>query len=119
MLLETEKERVCINKKVGQNMKETEVEGDVIVNDVKPDVLNIISADGIPCVYKKEIMDGKIRIDGSINTYIIYLADDENASVRSLNTVLDFTQVMDIEGCMTGMISKESVNIKSIECRVL
>lgn len=119
MLLETEKERVCINKKVGQNMKETEVEGDVIVNDIKPDVLNIISADGIACVYKKEIMDGKIRIDGSINTYIIYLADDENASVRSLNTVLDFTQVMDIEGCMTGMISKESVNIKSIECRVL
>lgn len=119
MLLETEKERVCINKKVGQNIKETEVEGDVIVNDVKPDVLNIISADGIPCVYKKEVMDGKIRIDGSINTYIMYLADDERASVRSLNTVLDFTQVIDVDGCMPGMISKESVNIKSIECRVL
>ncbi len=119
MLLETEKERVCINKKVGQNIKETEVEGDVIVNDIKPDVLNIISADGIPCVYKKEIMDGKVRIDGSINTYIMYLADDENGSIRSLNTVLDFTQVIDIEGCMTGMTSEESVNIKNIECRVL
>lgn len=119
MLLETEKEKVCINQVVGQNIKETEVEGDVIVNDIKPDVLNIISADGIPCVYKKEIMDGKIRIDGSINTYIIYLADDENNSVRSLNTVLDFTQVIDIDGCMPGMTSKESVNIKNIECRVL
>lgn len=119
MLLETEKERVCINKKVGQNIKETEVEGDVIVNDVKPDVLNIISADGIPCVYKKEVMDGKVRIDGSINTYIIYLADNEEASIRSLNTVLDFTQVIDVEGCITGMTSKESINIKNIECKVL
>ena len=99
MILETEKEQVCINQIVGQNKREAIVEGDVIVNDIKPDVLNIISADGIPCVYKKEVMDGKIKIDGSINTYIIYLADDENSAVRSLNTVLDFTQIIDIEGC--------------------
>ena len=56
MLLETEKERVCINKIVGQNEKEAIVEGDVIVNDIKPDVLNIISVDGIPCIYKKEVL---------------------------------------------------------------
>ncbi len=119
MLLETEKEKVCINQIVGQNIKETEVEGDVIVNDIKPDVLNIISVDGIPCVYKKEVMDGKVRIDGSINTYIMYLPDDENSSIRSLNTVLDFTQVIDIDGCMQGMTSKEDIKIKNIECKIL
>ncbi len=119
MLLETEKEKVCINQVVGQNMKETEVEGDVIVNDIKPDVLNIISADGVPCIYKKEVMDGKVRIDGSINTYIIYLADDENSTVRSLNTVLDFTQIIDVDGCAPGMVSTENINIKNIECKIL
>ncbi len=119
MLLETEKERVCINQIAGQNRKEAEVEGDVIVNDIKPDVLNIISADGIPCVYKKEVMDGKVRIDGSINTYIMYLADDENSTVRSLNTVLDFTQIIDVNGCMPGMTAKVAVDIKNIECRIL
>lgn len=119
MLLETEKERVCINQVVGQNIKEAEVEGDVIVNDIKPDVLNIISVDGVPCVYKKEVMDGKVRIDGSINTYIIYLADDENSTVRSLNTVLDFTQIIDVDGCNPGMTSKECVKIKNIECKIL
>ncbi len=119
MLLETEKEKVCINQVVGQNIKETEIEGDVIVNDIKPDVLNIISADGIPCIYKKEVMEGRVRIDGSINTYIIYLADDERGSVRSLNTALDFTQIIDINGCMPGMTSKENINIKNIECKVL
>jgi len=119
MLLETEKERVCINQIIGQNEKEVIVEGDVIVNDSKPDVLNIISSDGIPCVYKKEVMDGKVRIDGSINTYITYLADDENGSVRSLNTVFDFTQMLDVNGCMSGMTMGVKVNIKNIECRVL
>lgn len=92
MLLETEKESVCINQLVGQKKDEIVVEGDVIVNDIKPDVLSIISTSGIPCIYKKEVMDGKIKIDGSINTYVIYLADSDTSSVRSLNTVLDFTR---------------------------
>lgn len=92
MLLETEKENVCINQIVGQKRDEIVVEGDVIVNDIKPDVLSIVSASGIPCVYKKEVMDGKIRLDGSMNTYVIYLADSEDSTVRSINTVLDFTR---------------------------
>lgn len=92
MPVETEKENVCINQIIGQKRAETLVEGDVIVNDVKPDVLNIISANGIACVYKKEVMDGKIRLDGSINTYVIYMADSEDSTVRSLNTVLDFSR---------------------------
>ena len=92
MLLETEKENVCINKIVGQKIQEIEAEGDVIVNDVKPDVLSIVSTSGIPCIYKKEIMDGKIRVDGSVNTYIIYLADSDEARNRSLNTTIDFTR---------------------------
>lgn len=92
MLLETEKENVCINQIVGQKKDEIIVEGDVIVNDIKPDVLSIVSTSGIPCVYKKEVMNGKIRLDGSVNTYVIYLADSEDSNVRSLNTVLDFTR---------------------------
>ena len=119
MLLETEKEKVCINKIVGQNKKEVKLEGDVIVNDVKPDVLSIISTSGIPCIYKKEVMDGKVRIDGCINTYIMYLADDENSSVRSLSTSLDFTEIIDIEGAEPDMISKQNINVKNIECKIL
>lgn len=119
MLLETEKESVCINQIVGQKKDEVIVEGDVIVNDVKPDVLNIISTNGIACVYKKEVMDGKVRVDGSVNTYIIYLADDENGSVRSLNTVLDFTQIIDIENCMSQMTANVCVKVKKFESRVL
>ena len=49
------------------------------------------------------------------NTYIIYLADDENSSVRSLNTVLDFTEVIDINSCMPEMTAKVSVDINNIE----
>ena len=119
MLLETEKENVCINQIVGQKKDEIEVEGDVIVNDIKPDVLNIISISGIPYVYKKEVMDGKVRLDGSINTYIIYLADCQSSNVRSLNTVLDFTAIIDIADCRFGMTANENISIKRIDTRIL
>ena len=92
MLLETEKENLCINQLINYKKEEIIAEGDVIVNDIKPDVLSIVSTSGIPCIYKKEVMAEKVKIDGSVNTYVIYLADSEQNEIRSLNTVLDFTR---------------------------
>lgn len=119
MLLETEKESVCINQIIGQKKDEFVVEGDIIVNDIKPDVLNIVSTSGVPCVYKKETIDGKVRIDGTVNTYIIYLPDDENSSVRSLNAVLDFTKILDIEKCKAGMTTNVNIKIKKIDVQII
>lgn len=119
MQLDANKEKICINQLVGQKTDIIEVEGDVIVNDIKPDILNTISVSGNVCVYKKEISDGKIRLDGAVNVYIIYLADDESGSVRSLNTSIDFMKTIDFDGCKTGMDIDEVLNIKNIECKVV
>ena len=93
MPVETVKDQICINQIIGQKKELIDVEGDVIVNDIKPDILNIINISGIVSVYKKETMDGKVRLDGNINTYVIYLAESENDRSRSLNTTLDFTRI--------------------------
>ncbi len=81
-------------------------------SDVKPDILNIISNSGIVCIYKKEIMDGKIRLDGCVNTYIMYLADTEENQVRSLNANIDFTQVIDMEKVRSDMSLDANVNLR-------
>ncbi len=119
MAIETAKNKICMHQIVEKMQDEIFAEGDVIVNDIKPDILNIISTNGTVCVYKKEVTDGKIRIDGRINTYIIYLANDENGSTRTLNTSLDFTYVTEISTCKAGMIFDENINLKKIECKVL
>lgn len=119
MVVETAKNQIILNQVIGQKKENRQVETDVIVNDIKPDVLKVISTNGIVSVYKKEIMDGKVRIDGAINTYIIYMADDENGSIRSLNTSLDFTQVIDVENCREGMEAGIGVSIKSFETRII
>ena len=64
-------------------------------------------------------MNGKIKIDGSINVYVMYLADDETSSIRSLNTTLNFSQTIDFEKVKEGMILEDKVILKSLECRVI
>jgi len=119
MVVETAKNQIVLNQIVSQKKENRQVETDVIVNDIKPDVLKVISTSGIVSIYKKEVMEGKVRIDGAINTYIIYMADDENGSIRSLNTSLDFTQVVDMENCKENMQAEISINIENFETKII
>ena len=95
------------------------VEEDFVVPDIKPDILNTIRTNGTVCIYKKEVMDGKVRIDGLINVYIMYLADDELSSIRGLNTTLSFSQTIDFGAVKEGMMLEDKVVLKSVECKVL
>ena len=119
MAVETTKDSVCINQIIEQKNESVIVEGDSIIPDIKPDILSAISTSGTVCIYKKEILEGKIRIDGSIDAYIMYLADDENGGVRSINSNLDFTQVIDLEKARPDMMLETNVNLKNLECRVI
>ena len=119
MQVNANKEKICINQLVGQKNDIIEAEGDIIVNDIKPDVLNIINVSGNVCVYKKESVDGKIRLDGAVNVYVVYLADDEVGSLRSLNTTVDFTKVLEFDGCQNEVDIDEAINIKNIECKII
>ena len=111
-MLNIAKENLCINKIVAQKKEMIMVEGDMIVPDSKPDILNTISTSGVVCIYKKELQEEKMRIDGNINTYIMYLPDQSEEGVRGLNTNLDFSEVINIPNCNSEMQS----NIKMTQC---
>lgn len=100
MQVDVTKEKFVLNKIVGQKSETIVVEGDMIVPDVKPDILSTINTTGNVCIYKKEVLDGKVRIDGDVNVYVMYLAENAEEATRSLNTNIDFSQVLDFEGCM-------------------
>lgn len=119
MVVDTIKENVCINKLVATKKEVIFVEGDMIVPDSKPDILNTICTSGVVCIYKKEILEGKVKFEGSINTYIMYMADDSNDKVRGLTTNLDFIESIAIPNCRENMSCKLSTNLKSIEAKVI
>lgn len=119
MVVNTSKETLCINKLVNSKKEIIFVEKDMIVPDAKPDVLGIICTSGVVCLYKTELQDEKLKIDGNLNTYIMYLADDSKDKVRGINASLDFSENINIPNAKEGMDYKLYVKIKSIECRVI
>lgn len=119
MDVEVKKEKICINKLICEKKEIIFVENDIIVPDSKPDVLSSINMSGNVCVYKKEVQDEKIKIEGNINTYIMYLPDSKNDKLRGLNTSLDFSEFINVAGAKEGMQLEVYVNIKDMECKVL
>ena len=119
MVVETIKESLSVNKLVATKSELILVEGDMIVPDSKPDILNTICTSGVVCIYKKEVLEGKVRIDGNINTYIMYMADDENDKVRGLTTTLDFSENIQVANASEEMNCRVSTKLKSIEAKVI
>jgi len=119
MEINTTKETLNVNKVICEKKEMINIQGDMIVPDSKPDILNTINTIGNACIYKKEIMDGKVRVDGNILTYIMYLADDSTDNIRGLNTGLDFSETISIPELEMGMNVDINPIVKYIECRVL
>lgn len=119
MIIETLKETLHVNKSVATKKEIIMIEGDMIVPDSKPDILKTISTSGITSIYKKEVLDGKIKVDGNINTYIMYMSEDDTDKVRGLTTNLDFSENIQIANAKDGMNCKLKATLKNIEARVI
>ncbi len=119
MAIETSRDNICVNHIIAQKNENIIVEGDSIIPDIKPDILNAISTSGTVCIYRKEINEGRVKLDGCIDTYVMYLADDEKNNIRSINVNLDFSKTIDIANAMPDMNLDTEVKLKNIECKVI
>ena len=119
MIVDTIKENLRVNKRIATKKEIIFVEGDVIVPDAKPDVINIICTSGVACIYKKDIIDEKIKLEGKIDTYIMYMTDDNTERTRGINTSLDISEVINISNINNDMESKVNTKIKEIEAKVI
>ena len=119
MVVETVKESLSVNKLIATKAEVILVEGDMIVPDSKPDILNTICTSGVVCIYKKEVLEGKVRIDVNINTYIMYIPDDENDKVRGITTTLDFSENIQIANVNEEMNCRVITRLKNIEAKVI
>lgn len=118
-MIEAVKENLILNRIVGSKNFNITVEGDSIIPDTKPDILNAINMTGNVCIYRKEILDGKIRLDGNVNVYLMYLADSEEGRIRGFSGSIDFTEILDFPGVDSSMTLDEEISIREIECKVL
>ena len=117
--MEITKETIKVKRVIAEKKEIINVQGDMIVPDSKPDILNTVNTSGSVCIYKKEIMEGKIRLDGNVLTYVMYLADGEKNTLRGLNTGLDFSENIAVSELEANMDVEITPVLKLIECKIL
>lgn len=119
MAIDVSKEKLMLNKLICEKKETIVVQGDMIVPDSKPDILSTLNTSGMVGIYKKEVQNGRVRIDGNVNVYIMYLADSSEDKIRGLNTSLDFSENFVISDCTSDMRAELETCIKNIDCKVL
>jgi hypothetical protein len=119
MNIETTDKKININRMVSTQKKKLLIEEDIIIPDIKPDILKTIGTSGNVCISKKEAQEGRVKLDGYINVNIIYVADSENDNIRGINSNIDFKEIVECKEATSKMNVSENTSIKSIECTIL
>lgn len=97
----------------------TYADGDIIVPDVKPDILKILQVDAVSAVTSKEIADGLIKVAGIIKYNILYIPEREGESIKSITSEMNFSHTIDKKQISENSMLDVSSDIERVEFTLL
>lgn len=112
-----EKKVVKTDRKYKSKIKYVDLVGDVIVPDVKPDIVRIASVSSNVYVQKEEKASNRLRLDGKVDSYISYISDNEET--RSIESSFSFVEQIECEGLKENSKTKIEVIIDSSDVKLL
>ena len=88
--MELIKEVINSSKMTAKGTTQAMTDGDVIVPDVKPDIIKLLQVDADACITDKYIENGRLVICGRVDYKTIYVPDCENEKINSIDTSMEF-----------------------------
>ena len=89
-MYEISKNNLSLSRILSRSDSIISVEGDTIVSDAKPDILNILSIDSLINIYDSSITNGRADISGVAEFNILYSSDNPTNEIFKLSTSLPF-----------------------------
>lgn len=114
MEMELVKDQVKINNLVGEETVQAVIENDVIVPDVKPDILRIIHIGGDVYPVELQVEQDRVTVKGRVKYKVLYACEDETQPVRSMLSTVDFSQSVFFAGAKSGMKAFTTPSIQYI-----
>ncbi|MBO5955788.1 MAG: DUF3794 domain-containing protein, partial [Clostridia bacterium] len=104
MSVKLKKEQLSLSEVVCSRYCQTTVDCDIIVPDIKPDVLKVLRTSGEAVITQKSIQADKVYLQGVIRLDILYIPDGSAlGSVKSISYSQDFSHTIDAKGAKQGM----------------
>ena len=105
MSVNLHKEHITVSEIICSRYCQTTAENDIIVPDIKPDVLKILQISSDVVINQKSVQADKVYVSGIVRLNILYVPDgDVIGNVKSMVSVQDFSHLADVKGAKTGMI---------------
>lgn len=107
-------------KKLDTNELVTDTKIQITVRDAvntadgTPEIVQLYSVLSKPCLGSARIDNGKVVVEGVLDTEIMYLSNDELNPIYVLKTQVPFSQTLEVEGANDGMVCDVKVCLDHI-----
>ncbi|MBQ7096950.1 MAG: DUF3794 domain-containing protein [Clostridia bacterium] len=104
MPIKLQQEHIKLSEVICSRFCQTTAECDIIVPDIKPDVLKVLRSSCEAAITEKSVQTDKVHLGGTIRIDILYIPDGNViGKVKSISTVHPFNHTIDVKGAKPGM----------------
>lgn len=89
--MELIKEKVLTGETILSDCFNASADTDLIVPDIKPDILKILRADSAAYITSKDLSDGRLTVNGKVYFTIIYMPDTAEQTPQSIRASAEFS----------------------------
>lgn len=113
------REPLKLDRMIGTENLQTLVKDDMVVPDSKPDIGRVLSVGAKINITDKEIIQGKIVVDGVVNFTILYVPVESDQPLHSLQAAANFSQNIEMDD-IDGMMKPEvDFNVEYIDYDIM
>src|SRR5690606_35510360 len=113
--MEIVKDTLKVEEPIGYEEAEPMVETEIYVDQTKPDIENILWADGKVEILSTKVIQDKILIHGLVKFKVVYKSTEEELNIYSLDDNKDFKEEIFIDGLDESMAVDIKPNVEFIE----
>ncbi len=104
MSVKLHKEHIKLSRVIFSRCCQTTADCDIIVPDIKPDVLKVLRVSSDAVITQKSVQTDKIHLQGIVNLNILYIPDGNAiGNVKAISTTQEFSYNTEAHGVKPGM----------------
>jgi len=113
------REKIVLDKNMGQETVQILIEGDIIVPDVKPDMAVMLQADSKIVIDKVQLSSERINYMGKLSIQVLYLAKGNDKPVHSMFVTTPIDDFINFDGITKDMWVDVKADIQNIDYRMI
>ncbi|MTI66912.1 MAG: DUF3794 domain-containing protein [Firmicutes bacterium] len=108
------KKEIDVTENIGTLTKKEDVKGVIDVSEANEIIQNIYNVNAKPILTDYRIIEGKVVIEGLVNTNMLYL-EEESEEIKDISKEIPFKVYADIDNVKEGMESEVNVSLDNLK----